>query len=175
MKVQTEDRVRKTGNGNFSPEHLSSTTYKLRHLIIPILIFLFLIPVTAIAQEERFAKLDYNAFDFEPLSRSTPTPGDDGSWDTTDKALLVGCAALWYIDYQQTLQIAEDEDMYELNPFLGEDPSRERVNLHFAGSFALNYYIADKLNPKYRKTYLTLVMMLESAVVNRNVQIGVKF
>ena len=65
--------------------------------------------------------------------------------------------------------------MYELNPFLGEDPSRERVNLHFAGSFALNYYIADKLNPKHRKTYLTLMIMLESAVVNRNVQIGVNF
>ncbi len=175
MKAQAVNQLRKTGNGNFSPANWNSTAYRLRHLIIPIFIILFLIPATAIAEEERFAKLDYNAFEFEPLSLSTPAHGDDESWDTADKALLVGCAALWYIDYQQTLQIVEDEDRYELNPFLGENPSKDRVNLHFAGSFALNYYIADKLNSKHRKTYLTLMIMLESAVVNHNVQVGIKF
>ncbi|MFV2081356.1 MAG: hypothetical protein ACC669_05780 [bacterium] len=149
--------------------------YRLLHLVILIFIVLFSVPSTAIAEEERFAKLDYNIVDFEPIKLLSPAPEDDDSWDITDRALLISTAALWYIDYQQTMQIVEDENRYELNPFLGENPSKDRVNLHFAGSFALNYYIADKLSSKNRKTYLTLMIMLESAVINHNVEVGIKF
>ncbi len=140
------------------------------------LVIILLIPAAAWSEDNRVASLDFDLTDLQPVTREkTLASLDDDSWDTTDKALLVGCAALWYMDYQQTLQIVEDENRYELNPFLGENPSKDRVNMHFAGSFALNYFIADKLNSKNRKKYLSIMVMFESAVINHNVQVGIKF
>lgn len=143
---------------------------------IAALIMILLVPAYAWSEDNRVASLDFNLTDLQPLTRDkTQKSLDEDSWDITDKALLAGCAALWYIDYQQTLEIAADENRYELNPFLGEDPSKDRVNLHFAGSFVINYLIADRLSPRNRKKYLTLMIMFESAVVNHNIQVGVKF
>ena len=46
-------------------------------------------------------------------------------WTTTDTALQIIGSSLYVVDYFQTMEIAESDEYYEVNPILGDDPDKE--------------------------------------------------
>lgn len=93
--------------------------------------------------------------------------------DSTDKALFTTFLVVELIDWQQTLVIAEDEQYIELNPILGEKPSKDEVNLYFLACIGINYLIA-KSDWKYKKDWLKVSIALEIYCTTNNYRIGIR-
>ena len=68
------------------------------------------------------------------------------TWSTQDIVMESTWQALHVIDWQQTLNVADNPDQYyELNPFIGKHPSRGKVNssmgLYAVGHAVITHYI----------------------------------
>lgn len=97
-------------------------------------------------------------------------------FDTTDKALFTASTIALVADWSQTRYIAAHPDrFYEQNPILGRHPSKQKVDLYFAGTIVGNYLIADALPSRYRKLWLGGVLAIELLLVAHNKHIGIKF
>jgi len=97
-------------------------------------------------------------------------------WDKTDRVLGYTALGVAVADWGQARYIADNPGKFkDRNPFLGEHPSRAKVNAYFIGAIGGGYLIADGLPSKYRKLFLGGTAVLEISVVHENRSIGVGF
>lgn len=96
-------------------------------------------------------------------------------WSDNEK-LLYGTASLAMIaDYKSTASVLYPYQGYrEMNPFLGEQPSKDKLTLWFVGWMIGHYFIADSMNHEQRTKYLLTVTIIESAAAAHNVSIGAR-
>jgi len=73
-------------------------------------------------------------------------------WTGEQKYLTAGYLVMSYIDYRQTLVIAEKGE--EVNPYLGPSPSKKEVRNYFIKTTAISMGIAAVLPRKWRTRYL---------------------
>jgi hypothetical protein len=95
-------------------------------------------------------------------------------WSATDKTLLGAATVLLVIDWGQTRTIAKDERFVEKNKILGPNPSVGDVDKYFAIATLGTIGLAYALPSQYRGYFLGGVVVLESVVVMRNHQLGIK-
>jgi hypothetical protein len=96
--------------------------------------------------------------------------------DTQDIMLESGWQILHYIDYKQTIEIANNpQDYRERNPILGNHPSEGKVNTYFAITSALHLITWYLLPDKYRTWFEIITITGTSACVINNYSIGVRF
>jgi len=106
------------------------------------------------------------------------------AWDKEDTVMQVAVVSLLLADMSQTLYISDHGDEYrELNPILGEHPSKNEVYTYFAlgiiAHTAISYLI-EKIpfieNPKkWRRIWQGSFIIVEGGVVARNSMIGIGF
>jgi len=89
--------------------------------------------------------------------------------------LQVASTGLLLADWQQTKQIASNPDFFEYNPILGRHPSQSRVNGYFGAVVVSNLIVGEVVKEKYAKWYYWTIIAVETAIVSRNISIGVKF
>ena len=95
-------------------------------------------------------------------------------WDTTDIALGVSALALTIMDYGQTRYISDNPEQFtERNPLMGKHPSRDDVNLYFAGAAVVGLAVAHFLPSEWRKVWLGGWIAAEGITVYHNDLIGV--
>lgn len=79
------------------------------------------------------------------------------------------------IDWGQTLDIAGKPDKYcEINPIIGEHPSKGRVNCYFATSIIVKILITYVIPSKYRKYWLGCNIAMSGYLVHKNYRIGLR-
>lgn len=96
------------------------------------------------------------------------------SWTKGDLARQAGYTVLHVVDWQQSREIASNDDFYELNPVLGKDPSREEVDLYFATSYLFVTGVAHVLPGKWRQVWQYTIIGVEFANVGRNYYLGLR-
>jgi len=78
------------------------------------------------------------------------------------------------IDWLQTRYIAEHPDDYsEINPILGDHPSKHEVNVYFAAGAILHPIVSHYLPRKYRRIWQKVTFSASAACVGWNFSIGV--
>lgn len=127
-----------------------------------------------------------------PLSLSSCA---SAPWTRGDTYRQTAIIALQVADWRQTRRIASEqvperytehpdgssERLYayprfrEVNPILGEHPSREKVDAYSAAGIVGNAAISYALSPPYREWWQWLSIIVEGAFVAHNISIGVKF
>jgi len=96
-------------------------------------------------------------------------------WTKEQKVLYGTSLGLKAIDYGQTLDIAsKPEKYYEINPIVGEHPSRGRVTSYFIGSTLMHTFISHVLPSKYRTAWLVSSVVVSAYLVNHNYSIGLR-
>lgn len=96
-------------------------------------------------------------------------------WDSTDKALAAVALTATVVDWGQTRTIAKNPDTwFEKNPLLGEHPTLGEVNRHFALGILAGAAIAHYLPSAGRKTFLTVLSVIEIGVTANNHRIGIR-
>lgn len=96
-------------------------------------------------------------------------------WTKTDTAMQILYSGLHIMDWNQTIQIAEDENRREGNQILGASPNKDQVNLYFATTLLGHYYIAKKLDKPYRTLWQIVWINIQHNVVNHNQRKGLHF
>ena len=97
------------------------------------------------------------------------------TWTQDQVILQTAAHALTVIDWGMTLDIASQPDKYwEINPVLGEHPSRSDVNRYFIASILSKTLITHLLPTKWRKYWLGLNIGVSGYLVNRNYGIDLK-
>ena len=96
-------------------------------------------------------------------------------WGTLDTTLFGSLAALQYVDYRQTLDIAEDN--MEANHLLGTSPSDVEVGIYFLAMTTGVWVVADQLTGAYRTAWLLVFTIFQAVNVDKNWSYGytVKF
>lgn len=96
-------------------------------------------------------------------------------WTRNQKIMYGASLGLKAIDYGQTLDIASKPEEYdEINPMIGEHPSRGRVTSYFIGSTIVHTLISHVLPTKYRTTWLLSSIVVSAYLVNHNYSIGLR-
>jgi hypothetical protein len=96
-------------------------------------------------------------------------------FDKMDKELLTLSTILIAIDWGQTLDIVNNsEEYYETNPFLGDHPSRGKVNTYFAGWVIANYGVTKLLKGNFRKAWLWSLNAFQLSSIHNNYNIGLR-
>ena len=99
----------------------------------------------------------------------TPKKG----WNNWDTGLQTTLIITQLIDWNQTLQIKEHPDQYEMNPLLGKHPGDDIVNTYFvlliSGNYLLNRYI---LPDKLRRAWMLINIGCEFYCLNGNFELG---
>lgn len=97
-------------------------------------------------------------------------------WDKTDRVLGYTALGAAVADWGQARYIAENPSRFkDENPFLGQHPSRAKVDAYFVGAIGGGYLIADSLPSRYRKLFLGGAAVIEISVVQHNRALGVRF
>jgi len=104
------------------------------------------------------------------LLLSQPVIADE--WAPTDKYLAGAFVSLVVVDIAQSVEAAE-QHYDDLNPLIGDDPSKTRVVTYLVGATALTLFAADKL-PEYRRFILTSGIMVEVFCINHNYKVGIR-
>lgn len=92
--------------------------------------------------------------------------------DTVRQSILLGVT---FIDYKQTTNIAEHpEKWHEISPILGSHPSRDKVNLYFLATAALQFGTAYILPVKIRELYQYGYIGYEAGFVDNNFRLGIQ-
>jgi hypothetical protein len=111
-------------------------------------------------------------------------------WTATDTTLLGSALALTAIDWGQTRYMAKTmytekwnfdgtpavsaRSHYETNPLLGREPRLKTIDRYFPAAMLGTAVLSVVMPTTYRRTFLGGVILLESAVVLRNHQIGLR-
>jgi len=94
-------------------------------------------------------------------------------WTPADTAREATYLVLHVIDWGQTLDIVGQEDRYhEINPILGEHPSRGRVNLYMATTPIVHGALAYALPRAWREGWQYVTIGIEGNLVYHNYRIG---
>jgi hypothetical protein len=97
-------------------------------------------------------------------------------WNTTDKRLFKAYIAGTTLDFMQTKNAVIKTDAYiENNPFLGENPSADRVLLQKLLSTTIIYKMLDNMSSSERRKGLFIVNGIQWGVVIKNESIGATF
>ena len=97
-------------------------------------------------------------------------------WNTTDKRLFKAYIAGTTLDFMQTKNSVVKTDAYiENNPFLGENPSADRVLLQKLLSTTIIYKMLDNMSSSERRKGLFIVNGIQWGVVIKNESIGATF
>jgi hypothetical protein len=100
----------------------------------------------------------------------------NGPWDRTDRMLGYTALGAAVTDWGQARYIADNPGKYQdRNSFLGDHPSRGKVDAYFIWAIGGGYLLADTLPSRYRKLFLGGVALVEITVAHDNRQIGVGF
>lgn len=78
------------------------------------------------------------------------------------------------IDWLQTREISRNDDFYETNRILGEQPSSSDVDKYFAASILLTNIIGEILPGKYGDYFYLTVAIIETKVVAKNYTLGIR-
>ena len=95
-------------------------------------------------------------------------------WNTTDKNLYKTYLIGTTLDYIQTKN-AIDNGYVEGNPFLGKNPSSDRLLLQKTLSATMVYWSFNRLDEKKRRKGLLIVNGIQWGVVIKNEHIGATF
>ena len=87
----------------------------------------------------------------------------------------VSANTLLTADWLQTRNIAKDDDYFETNGILGEQPTVSEVNQYFAISLLLTNGIGYLLPEDIQDHFYLSVAVVEGAVVLNNYRIGIRF
>lgn len=97
------------------------------------------------------------------------------AWTQEDTKYQTAFIATALVDWGQTLYIASNPDDYkESNVFLGDHPSRDKVNMYFPCAIALHTAVAYVLPDKYRRYWQLFWIGYETGMVVHNTSIGIK-
>lgn len=95
-------------------------------------------------------------------------------WTEDEKRLFYVHSALVLADWSQTRQIAKNPTQYvEYNPFLGKQPSVEKVDLFMAATLVGSYYLFDSMDEN-RQKYLLFASIGRGVIVGHNLNIGLR-
>ena len=108
---------------------------------------------------------------FTTFSYAEPFNG----WTDKEK-ILYGTATLAMLaDYKSTASVLYPNQGYkEMNPFLGEQPSKSKLTAWFIGWAIGHYFIVNNLDHEYRTDYLLTVTIVHGLAATHNVSIGAK-
>ncbi len=95
-------------------------------------------------------------------------------WSKDEVALEAVYQTLQFIDYRQTLSIAEDDEYTENNIFLGKNPQDEYIHAYFLAAALGHVAITEMLSPKYRRIWQMITIGIEAGYVTHNYSIGVQ-
>ena len=95
-------------------------------------------------------------------------------WTTADKSLAAGVITAYALDWAQTRDISNHHDLRETNPLLGEHPGYAKINNYFVATGLVTLGIAHILPSKYRKIFLTSVVVVEVGFIANNAHLGLK-
>lgn len=97
------------------------------------------------------------------------------NWTDKEK-ILYGTATLAMLaDYKSTSSVLYPNQGYrELNPFLGEQPGKDRLTAWFVGWAIGHYFIANSMDHEQRSRYLLTITIIESAAAAHNISIGAR-
>jgi len=96
-------------------------------------------------------------------------------WDGQDIGLEVTYQILHLIDWGQTLDIAAQPEHYrEINPLMGDHPSRSRVNAYMGASALAHLGITHFLPKSWRPYWQGLTIGMTGALVIHNFNIGLQ-
>ena len=93
-------------------------------------------------------------------------------WDLTDKILLGAFGASLAIDYAQTRYIFKSEEYHEKNPFI---TSEDAAPFYFGLAGVTGFFIANSLEGKQRKGFLSAITAIQVFTIGKNYAIGVGF
>jgi hypothetical protein len=97
-------------------------------------------------------------------------------WNTTDKRLFKAYIAGTTLDFMQTKNSVVKTDAYiENNPFLGENPSADRILLQKLLSVTIIYKVFNDIPSSERRTGLFIINGIQWGIVIRNESIGATF
>ena len=97
------------------------------------------------------------------------------TWDKEDTVLQATVVSLLLMDMTQTLYVSGHDEYCELNPLLGERPSRDKVYGYFLGGIVAHTVISYLLPKEYRKWWQGAFILVESGMVLRNSSLGIGF
>ena len=98
---------------------------------------------------------------------------EEDQWTTQDTVLELVYLGLHIVDWQQTLKIADNPDVYhERNRLLGPHPSRARVNAHFASLAVIHATVAYFMPRSGRNIFFATTISFEAGVIYGNHAIG---
>ncbi len=106
------------------------------------------------------------------------------NWSKEDTAYQLVFLAVSFIDYKQTVYITKHQDnYYEVNPLLGNYPSRSDVDKYFITASIVHTLISFTLPDKIkifnkeidiRHSWQMISIGFESGIVSMNYDVGVK-
>ncbi len=97
----------------------------------------------------------------------------DSSWLSL-KNLKYTASTLLIVDLIQTHEISRNDRYVEANPVLGENPSKEKINLYFSSAILLNQFATKYLSYGFQKFIQVAVISVETSYIAGNASIGVK-
>jgi hypothetical protein len=103
-------------------------------------------------------------------AESEPWSDSSRFWAATSALALAN-------DWMTTRDLTQryQEGYYELNPILGQNPSTQRVDLHFLICIPAIYLYADYLPDEDRVKWLKIVTAVEAVVSGNNLRLGLRW
>ena len=94
-------------------------------------------------------------------------------WTTAEKTAFVASELALLVDYKTTSSLLyPSRGYYETNMYIGPQPSKQTLNLWFAGWMIGNYFISDYLGHDKRMSWLITLTVTESIAARHNIMIG---
>lgn len=114
------------------------------------------------------------ALALSPLLQAAPS-----DWSKTDTAVEAVVIAAMICDWRQTREFARtpqppNKELYERNPFLGDNPSPGAINRFFIGGAALHVLLAVWMGPEWRHRWQGFQLGLSAVCIANNAKIGVR-
>ena len=94
-------------------------------------------------------------------------------WTREDIWLESTWQVLHVVDWGQTRYISESPDYWEVNPILGRNPTRGRVDAFFVAVAALHWLISDSVGPGIRLRWQWISIGAKGGFVYHNWSLGV--
>lgn len=97
-------------------------------------------------------------------------------WTERERLLLGATIGVMAVDWGQTRMIAKkpEQEFFEYNPLLGKNPTVGEIDTYFAVAMLATWGTAHLLPNKYRSTFLGAMLLLETTIVIRNHEIGLR-
>ena len=95
-------------------------------------------------------------------------------WTREDKILQCTQLIVQGLDWQQTKEIARNDDFYETNPMIGEYPTQWEVDRYFLISASTGMLVSHVLPQEYRKYWQMFWIGSSSSSVFHNYNVGIR-